>query len=67
METANVPTAFIWGPDDPVSGEHIIAEVERNIPDAPVTRLAGVGHWPMVEDADAVAAAINDQLRKNRS
>jgi pimeloyl-ACP methyl ester carboxylesterase len=66
METANVPTAFIWGPSDPVSGEHMIAEVERNNSDAPVTRLSGIGHWPIIEDADAVAVVIIDELRANR-
>jgi pimeloyl-ACP methyl ester carboxylesterase len=62
METATVPIAFIWGPSDPVSGEHVIAEVERRLPDAPVTRLFGVGHWPILEDPDAVSSTIIDHL-----
>ena len=62
METATVPIAFIWGPSDPVSGEHVIAEVERRMPDAPVTRLDGVGHWPIIEEPDVVSSTIIDHL-----
>jgi pimeloyl-ACP methyl ester carboxylesterase len=62
METATVPIAFIWGPNDPVSGEHVIAEVERRMPNAPVTRLDGVGHWPIIEDPDAVSSSVIDYL-----
>jgi pimeloyl-ACP methyl ester carboxylesterase len=62
MENAAVPIAFIWGPSDPVSGEHMIAEVERRMPAAPVARLTGVGHWPMIEDPDAVSSTLISQL-----
>ena len=62
METTTLPIAFIWGPNDPVGGEHVIAEVERRLPEAPVTRLDGVGHWPVIEDPDAVASTIIDHL-----
>lgn len=62
METTTVPIAFIWGPSDPVSGEHVIAEVERRMPGAPVAQLAGVGHWPMIEDPDAVSSVLIDHL-----
>lgn len=63
METAAVPMAFIWGPDDPVSGEHMVAAVEQQMPDASITRLPGVGHWPMLEDPEAVSAAVLAYLR----
>jgi len=58
METNTAPTAFIWGPSDPVSGEHMIAEVERRMPGVPIARLAGVGHWPMIEDPAAVSSTL---------
>jgi pimeloyl-ACP methyl ester carboxylesterase len=63
METAGVPTAFIWGPSDPVSGQHMIDEVLRRRPDANVSLLPGVGHWPMIEDPDAVTSSLSDFLR----
>ena len=58
MEHAAVPIAFIWGPSDPVSGAHMIDEVERRMPDAAITRLDGIGHWPPLEDPDGVVAAL---------
>jgi pimeloyl-ACP methyl ester carboxylesterase len=62
MESASVRTAFIWGLSDPVSGEHVISEVERRMPEAPVTRLTGVGHWPMIEDPDLVLSKLIGHL-----
>jgi pimeloyl-ACP methyl ester carboxylesterase len=63
METTTTPIAFVWGPSDPVSGEHVISEVERRMPATPITRLAGVGHWPMLEDPDGVSTAVTGLLR----
>jgi pimeloyl-ACP methyl ester carboxylesterase len=65
MENASVPLAFIWGPSDPVSGEHVIAEVERRMPTVRVTRLSEVGHWPMIEDPDGVVTALTASLRNS--
>jgi pimeloyl-ACP methyl ester carboxylesterase len=59
MESTSLPVAFIWGVDDPVSGEHVIAEVERRMPTTPISRLSGVGHWPMIEDPTGVVDALN--------
>ena len=58
MEQTTVPTAFVWGPDDPVSGAHMLAQIRRRLPTARVFELDGVGHWPMLEDPDAVSSAI---------
>jgi pimeloyl-ACP methyl ester carboxylesterase len=62
MESTTLPLGFIWGPSDPVSGEHVIAEVERRMPDIPISRLPGVGHWPMLEDPKAVSTALTRWL-----
>ena len=62
METTTLPLAFIWGPSDPVSGEHVLAEVERRMPAIAISRLSGVGHWPMLEDPERVSTAIIDFL-----
>jgi pimeloyl-ACP methyl ester carboxylesterase len=62
METTKTPIAFIWGPSDPVSGEHVIAEVERRIPAVRISRIPGVGHWPMLEDPVSVSTIVTDWL-----
>ena len=58
MERSTVPTAFIWGPADPVSGAHVLTEIRERMPQAAVFELDGVGHWPMLEDPDAVTSAL---------
>lgn len=58
LEGADLPMVFAWGDLDPVSGAHMIARVEERIPWADVRRLADVGHWPLLEAPDEVAAAI---------
>jgi len=58
LETCDLPTAFVWGDLDPVSGAHMIARVEDRIPSARIVRLADVGHWPPLEAPDVVAEAI---------
>jgi pimeloyl-ACP methyl ester carboxylesterase len=58
LESADAPQTFVWGDLDPVSGAHMIERVEERIPGARVERLADVGHWPLLEAPDAVAAAI---------
>lgn len=55
---ADVPLRFVWGPLDPVSGEHMLAELRLRRPDAAVAELAGVGHYPQLEDPDAVAREL---------
>jgi pimeloyl-ACP methyl ester carboxylesterase len=60
LESTDVPQTFVWGDLDPVSGAHMIERVEQRIPDARIERLADVGHWPLLEAPDAVAAAIDE-------
>ena len=52
------PLHLIWGLSDPVSGRHVLQEATRLLPQATVTELVGVGHFPQTEAPDAVAAAI---------
>ena len=56
---ADVPLRFVWGPLDPVSGAHMLAELRLRRPDASFAELAGVGHYPQLEEPGAVA----DELR----
>jgi len=52
------PTTFIWGPADPISGGHVLPRITERVPDAEVIVLDGVGHYPQIEDPDAVARAL---------
>ncbi|HEX2085780.1 MAG TPA: alpha/beta hydrolase [Solirubrobacteraceae bacterium] len=57
---ADVPLRFVWGPLDPVSGAHMLAELRLRRPDAAVADLAGVGHYPQLEEPDAVARELRE-------
>lgn len=52
------PLSLVWGPDDPVSGRHVLERATSLLPRAQVTELVGAGHYPQSEAPQAVAAAI---------
>ena len=58
IKRCDVPLKFVWGPLDPVSGAHMLAELRLRRPDAEFSELAGVGHYPQLEDPPAVAAVL---------
>ena len=58
LEGNDLPTVFVWGDLDPVSGAHMIARVEERGVAARIERQPDVGHWPTLEAPDDVAAAI---------
>jgi pimeloyl-ACP methyl ester carboxylesterase len=60
IERCDVPLRFVWGPLDPVSGAHMLAELRHRRPDAAVAELAGVGHYPQLEEPDRVAAELRE-------
>ena len=62
LEATEVPLTFIWGPEDAVSGGHVIPEIRRRLPGARVVELQGVSHWPQLEAPEAVIAAIREDL-----
>jgi pimeloyl-ACP methyl ester carboxylesterase len=59
LERTDRPLQFVWGDADPISGEHMLAEVRRRVPHARVESRADVGHYPQLEDPAWVA----DNLR----
>jgi pimeloyl-ACP methyl ester carboxylesterase len=58
LETTDVPVAFVWGMLDPISGAHMAERIRERLPDAPITALEDVGHWPPLEAPERVAAAL---------
>jgi pimeloyl-ACP methyl ester carboxylesterase len=67
LETAPIPAVFVWGDLDPVSGAHMIERVEERLPEQRIVRLADVGHWPLLEAPDVVAAEVSRLGRASRS
>ena len=62
LREAVVPLTFVWGPDDPISGEHVARALEARLPGADVRRLPGVGHYPQIEAPEAVNAILAEVL-----
>ncbi len=54
---AKVPVRMINGSADPISGAHMVARYQQLVPNADVVALDGVGHYPQLEDPEAVVAA----------
>jgi pimeloyl-ACP methyl ester carboxylesterase len=52
-----VPLAFMDGLVDPVSGAHVVRGLRALRPDARITELPGVGHYPQTEAPAAVLDA----------
>ena len=57
LTDATIPLQFINGPLDPVSGRHLAEYCGELLPDADVTILEGVGHYPQDEAPEAVLKA----------
>lgn len=56
------PLHLVWGPEDPVSGRHVLAEAVKLLPRARVTEIAGAGHFPMSEAPVESIAALRAGL-----
>jgi pimeloyl-ACP methyl ester carboxylesterase len=55
--SSNIPITFIAGGEDPISGKHMIEHYKKLIPNANVKEFPELGHYPQVEDADAITQA----------
>jgi pimeloyl-ACP methyl ester carboxylesterase len=58
LQETRVPLRLINGPEDPVSGAHMVARYRQLVPNPDVVSLPGVGHYPQVEAPQAVADAF---------
>jgi pimeloyl-ACP methyl ester carboxylesterase len=52
------PLSVVWGDRDPIAVFAMAERLAERRPDASVTRLDGVGHYPMMESPDAFADAV---------
>ncbi len=62
LERTDRPLQFVWGDADPISGEHMLAEVRRRLPRARVDARSDIGHYPQLEDPAWVADNLRDFL-----
>lgn len=58
LQRTRVPLRLINGPDDPVSGAHMVARYCELVPNPDVVSLPGIGHYPQVEAPAQVLAAL---------
>lgn len=58
-----IPVRLINGPEDPVSGQHLLDYYRQQLANADTVSLAGIGHYPQVEDAESVTAAYLEFVR----
>jgi len=65
MRSTRVPMRLIDGPCDPNSGRHMAERYLQLIPDPDVVLLDDrIGHWPQIEDPDAVVAHFLDFIAR---
>lgn len=58
LQKTRVPLRLINGPEDPVSGAHMVARYRELVPNPDVVSLPGIGHYPQVEAPEQVLAAL---------
>ncbi|HSW11555.1 MAG TPA: alpha/beta hydrolase [Solimonas sp.] len=58
LQRSRVPLRLINGPEDPVSGAHMVARYQEIVPAADAVLIPGVGHYPQVEAPDRVLKAF---------
>jgi pimeloyl-ACP methyl ester carboxylesterase len=59
-----LPTCVIWGAGDPFIGAEYAERQKKFFPLAEVHVLEGLGHWPFIEDVEAVKKPLVEFLRR---
>ena len=67
LQKTPVPLRVINGPDDPVSGAHMVARYRELVPNPDTVTLPGIGHYPQTEDPAGLLKAFLDFHRKYSS
>jgi pimeloyl-ACP methyl ester carboxylesterase len=62
IETHPSPLAVVWGADDPIAILAMTDELQRARPDAKITVLENVGHYPMLESPTRFTQAVTAHL-----
>jgi pimeloyl-ACP methyl ester carboxylesterase len=64
LGTIKVPTAVIVGDSDKITPPEVAHEMAKGIPGAVLTVIPGAGHMALVEQPEAVSAALRDWLER---
>ncbi|MGH9051099.1 MAG: alpha/beta fold hydrolase [Acidimicrobiia bacterium] len=62
IERHPAPLTIVWGDVDPIAVWPMAERLHAARPDATLVRLAGIGHYPMLEAPDAFGAALEHAL-----
>ncbi|MGE6417076.1 alpha/beta fold hydrolase [Alteromonas macleodii] len=62
LQNAKAPLRLTAGMADPISGAHMVARYKQLIPNADVIELDQIGHYPQIENAEAVVNSITSFL-----
>ena len=64
LQRTRIPLKLIDGAADPISGAHMAQRYRELVPDADITLLPAIGHYPQIEAPAAVLAAYFDFLAR---
>lgn len=60
LQRSPVPLRLINGPEDPVSGAHLLERYRELVPRPDTVSIPGIGHYPQVEAPDRVLRAFHE-------
>ncbi len=58
----SAPALFIWGLEDPIVTAAAVEEIQAIADNLELLSLPDVGHWPQIDEAETVTAAIRERL-----
>jgi pimeloyl-ACP methyl ester carboxylesterase len=64
LRPLDLPALVVWGARDPYVGVEYAERQRQIFPHAEVKILPESGHWPFVDDPDAVAQVVVPFLRR---
>jgi pimeloyl-ACP methyl ester carboxylesterase len=64
LQRTRVPLRVIDGPEDPVSGAHMVQRYRELVPNPDTVTLPGIGHYPQTEDPAGVLKAFLEFHKK---
>jgi len=67
LQSTKIPLRLTNGLFDPISGAHLVARYQQLIPNADVICLKNIGHYPQIEDPEAVVTAQLDFIGAQKS